>query len=97
MNPQSRWEQKLAPFSSKKNQNRKDLQKKRSKKNAHINWRGGGGGLEVTCIQLALQAKFAAAKSSSRSSSDSPKNKKKENMKIPVILARNSVYDCKEM
>ena len=37
-----------------------------------------GGGLEVTCIQLALQAKFAAAKSSSRSSSDSPKNKKKK-------------------
>jgi hypothetical protein len=55
---------------------------------------GGVGGLEVKCIQLALQAKFAAAKSSSRSSSDSPKNKN-ENMKIPVILARNSVYDCK--
>jgi hypothetical protein len=36
MNPQSRQEQKLAPFSSRKNQNRKDLQKEKFVKNAHI-------------------------------------------------------------
>jgi hypothetical protein len=71
--------------------------KEKVKKECTYKLARGGGGREVTCIQLALQAKFAAAKSSSRSSSDSPKNKKKENMKIPVILARNSVYDCKEM
>ena len=47
--------------------------KEKVKKECTLNWqKGGGKGLEVTCIQLALQAKFAAAKSSSRSSSDSP-------------------------